>query len=131
MIGAKAHLVPALICPRKYASRAAANALRAAAAMAARWVAVKPNKLLKITSMLEVGKSQLKTFDSFVAWQGAAGIETCSTESPRILKLLFGRNDVCNAIAVLRHVLVLALIPGADYLYVSLKEDAMSGGGKG
>jgi hypothetical protein len=31
----------------------------------------------------------------------------------------------------MRQVLVLALIPGVDYLYVSLKEDAMSGGGKG
>jgi hypothetical protein len=26
---------------------------------------------------------------------------------------------------------VLAQIPGADYVYVSLKEDVMSGGGKG
>jgi hypothetical protein len=43
----------------------------------------------------------------------------------------FGRNDVCKAIATLRHVLLLALTPGADYLYVSLQEDAMSGGGKG
>jgi hypothetical protein len=33
--------------------------------------------------------------------------------------------------AVMRQVLVLAQIPGADYVYVSLTEDAMSGGGKG
>ena len=36
-----------------------------------------------------------------------------------------------NAMAVMRQVLALAQIPGADYVYDSLKEDVMSGGGKG
>ena len=31
----------------------------------------------------------------------------------------------------MRQVLVLAQNPGADYVYFSLKEDVMSGGGKG
>ena len=61
----------------------------------------------------------------------AAGFETCVTKLLGILKLFLERNDGRNKMAVMRHVLVLALIPGADYLYVSLKEDAMSGGGKG
>lgn len=131
MIGAKAHLIPALICPRKYASKAAASMLRVVAAMVARWVVKKPGKSLKITSMRQAGEPHLKTCDSFVAPQVAPGFETCAPQSPGIQKFLSGQKTRCNAMAVMRQVLVLAQIPGADYVYVSLKEDAMSGGGKG
>ena len=131
MIGAKAHLVPALICPRKYASKAAASMLRVAAAKVARWVVEKPNKSLKIRSMRQAGEPNLNTCDSFVALQVARGFETCATQSPGIQKCLSGQKMRCGAIAVMRHVQVLAQILGADYVYVSLKEDAMSGGGKG
>jgi hypothetical protein len=81
--------------------------------------------------MWEVGGAGIEDFCFFCCVARDPWNRNLRDRVPGILKLLLGRNDWRNAIAVLRHALILAQIPGADYVYVSLKEAAMSGGGKG
>src|SRR5258708_14990159 len=66
-IGANAHLVPALIWPRKLGIRAAASMLSIVAANVARWVAIKPRNSSKMGSIRREGDPHLESFNFLVA----------------------------------------------------------------